>query len=58
MKIEGLEVICCSSITEPSTWYIFRLNGIEVKIVFDGNQFKSNKELTNLEIEYLNNNLR
>ena len=58
MKIEGLEVICCSSFTEPNTWYIFRANGIEVKIVLIGNQFKANKELTDLEIEYLNNNLK
>ncbi len=58
METAGFEVICCSSLTEPNTWYIFRTNGIEVKISFSGNQFKANKELTELEIEYLNNNLR
>lgn len=58
MKIQDLEVTCCSSYNEPNTWYIFRSNSIEVKIILQGNQFKANKELTNLEIEYLNNNLR
>lgn len=53
-----MEVVVCSSFSEPNTWYIFRANGLEVKIVLVENQFKSNKELTNLEIEYLNNNLR
>jgi hypothetical protein len=58
MKILNLEVVCCDSLTESNTWYIFRANGIEVKIVLLNNQFKANKELTDLEVEYLNNNLK
>lgn len=58
MEILNLEVVCCSSLTDSNTWFIFRANGIEVKIVLLNNQFKSNKELTNLEVEYLNTNLK
>ena len=58
MKIQYLEVVCCCSINEENTWYFFRTNGVEVKLVLVKGQFKSNKELTNLEVEYLNNNLR
>lgn len=58
MKIEDLEVVCCSSVNDPNTWYIFRANGVEVKIVLVESRFKANKELTNLEVEYLNNNLK
>jgi hypothetical protein len=58
MKIEDLEVVCCSSVNDPNTWYIFRANSVEVKIVLVEKQFKANKEFTDLEIEYLNNNLK
>ncbi len=58
MQTETLEVVCAASIQEPNTWYIFRTNGIEVKIVLVGNQFKASKELTDIEIDYLNTNLR
>jgi len=58
MKIEDLEVVCCSSVNDPNTWYIFRANGVEVKIVLVESRFKANKELKNLEVEYLNNNLK
>jgi hypothetical protein len=58
MQTETLEVVCAASIQEPNTWYIFRNNGVEVKIELVGGQFKSNKELTDTEIEYLHTNLR
>lgn len=58
MKIEDLYVVCVASIHDPDTWYIFRANGIEVKIQLVKGMFKSNKILTELEEEYLNNNLR
>ncbi len=52
------EVICISSKYFPNTWYIFRNNGVEVTIELVKNQFISNRGLTDLEIQYLNNNLR
>ncbi len=52
------EVICISSKSTPNTWYIFRNNGVEVTIELVKNYFKSNKQLTDFEIEYLNKNLR
>lgn len=58
MKIVDLYVVCVASIHEPNTWYIFRANGVEVKIVIFNSKIKSSKELTELELEYLNNNLR
>jgi uncharacterized ubiquitin-like protein YukD len=58
MIINNTEVVCMVSIYETNTWYIFRANGIEVKIVMYGEIFKSDKKLTDLEIEYLENNLR
>jgi len=58
MKIDYNEIVCCSSISEPNTWYLFRPNGIEVVLKLVGNTFKSNKELTDLEVEYLNKNLK
>ena len=58
MKIVDLNVVCIASIHEANTWYIFRANGIEVKIVLIEGKIKSSKGLTELELEYLNNNLR
>lgn len=58
MKIIDLYVVCVASIHDPNTWYIFRANGVEVKIVLIEGKIKSSKGLTELELEYLNNNLR
>ena len=58
MKIVDLYVVCVASIHEANTWYIFRANGIEVKILILDGKIKSSKALTELELEYLNNNLR
>ena len=58
MKVDYNEIVCCSSISEANTWYLFRPNGVEVVIKLVGNTFKSNKELTDLEVEYLNKNLK
>jgi hypothetical protein len=58
MKIKDLDVVCIDSINDPQTWYIFRTNGVEVKIERIDGKLKSNRKLTDLEIEYLNNNLR
>jgi hypothetical protein len=58
MKIEDLDVLCIDSINDPQTWYIFRANGVEVKIERIDGKLKSNRKLTDLETEYLNNNLR
>jgi hypothetical protein len=58
MENETLEVVCIASIHDSNTWYIFRTNGIEVKILLAGDQFKASKELTQKEIEYLYTNLK
>lgn len=58
MKIEDVYVVCVASINEANTWYIFRANGVEVKITLENQGFKTDRILTDLEIEYLNNNLR
>jgi len=57
MEAQVEEVVCCNSLNDVNTWYIFRPNGVEVKIVFIKSQFKPDKKLIHLEIEYLNNNL-
>lgn len=58
MKIIDTDVICVASMHEPNTWHIFRKNGVEITITLDKGKLKSSHELTPLEIEYLNNNLR
>ena len=52
------EIVCTSSIYEINTWYIFRNDGKEVKVGMIDGQFKVSDRLTNLEIEYFNNNFR
>ena len=52
------EVICIDAKESPCTWFIFRSNGVEVKIKLVNGILKTSKVLTDLEIEYLNNNLR
>ncbi|WP_264550474.1 hypothetical protein [Flavobacterium sp. N2820] len=58
MKIKDLYVVCVKSIHDEDTFYIFRANGIEVKIILSGDKIKSNKELTELELDYINTNLK
>lgn len=58
MKIEDIEVVCAHALCIPNTWYIFRINGTEVTITKIGEMLSSNKKLTDLENEYLENNLR
>ena len=57
MKIRDLYVLCVKSIHEEDTFYIFRSNGVEVKIVLSNDKVKSNKELTELELNYIKDNL-
>ena len=57
MKIRDLYVVCVKSIHDKDTFYIFRSNGIEVKIVLINGEIKSNKELTELELDYIKKNL-
>lgn len=57
MKIKDLYVVCVKSIHDKDTFYIFRANGIEVTIVLSGDKIKSNKELTELEFDYIKQNL-
>lgn len=58
MNSEDDYVVCAPSLQEDNTWFIFRNNGVEVKIELVNGIFKTNKVLTELEIEYLNYNLR
>ncbi len=61
MKLSAViesEVVCIDAKESPCTWFIFRNNGVEVKIELVDGKFKTDKVLTDLEIEYLNNNLR
>ena len=51
-------VLCAPSIHDENTWFIFRENGVEIKIERIGDNLKADRKLTDLEIEYLNNNLR
>jgi hypothetical protein len=56
--MESNDFYMAESMCDAKTWFIFRENGIEIKIVLDDEKFKTTKELTALEIDYLNNNLR
>lgn len=58
MKIIDEIVVCVQSIQHSQTWFIFRANGVETKIEMIDGRLKSDRKLTDLEIEYLNNNLR
>ncbi|MBC7749570.1 MAG: hypothetical protein H7Z76_13520 [Methylotenera sp.] len=58
MKIEDEYVVCVASLNEDNTWFIFRNNGVEVKIEKINEKLKSDRKLTDLEVEYLDNNLR
>ena len=57
MKIRDTVVVCAKSIHDENTFYIFRSTGIEVKIVLSNNKIKSNKELTQLELDFIKHNL-
>lgn len=56
MKILYTEILCVESLLHPNTWFLFRPNGIEVTIVINGNNIKSNKELSENEVDYLKHN--
>jgi len=57
MKIRDLCVVCVKSIHDKDTFYIFRSTGVEVTIVLSNDKIKSNKELTELELDYIKQNL-
>lgn len=56
--METSAVVCTPSINDSNTWFIFRENGIEVKIVLIDGEFRTSRKLTYIEIEYLKTNLR
>ena len=57
MKIEYTDVICGSSFMDPNTWFIFRPNGVEIKVVLNETKIASNKELTTLELDFIKHNI-
>ena len=57
MKIIQTDIVISSSMNDDNTWYIFRTNGVEVKIEIVNKQIKADKSLTEIEIEYIKNNL-
>lgn len=58
MKIIDECVVCVPSLTVVNTWFIFRENGVEIKVERIKGIIKTDRKLTDLEIEYLDNNLR
>ncbi|WP_440881429.1 hypothetical protein [Tenacibaculum sp. C7A-26P2] len=50
-------IVISPSFMKPNTFFIFREDGIQVEIkIVDNTLFRSHK-LTELELEYINNNL-
>ena len=57
MKIIKSEVVCINKYASDNIYYIFRNNGVEVTVVIFENDFTVNKNLTDLEIEFIKKNL-
>lgn len=54
---EVLKITICNSLNEENCFYIFRENGVEVKIKIIDSKLLTSHKLTEIEKEYLKNNI-
>lgn len=58
METVAFEIVCCASVNDGNKWFIFRENGVEIKIIKVNGELHSDRKLTEKEIEYLHSNLK